>query len=620
MGLFGDIKSRVVLEYKAEVEDAKRALRDLTGEQKKQAQAAVTGVEDQIKAHERLASKITLGMGIAAGAIALGVDSFNHYAETVRLRSATVGVDMGRLRDASHGLLTDMELMQVAAQGLNGRFKLTSDELEVVLGASVQLQRMGLAPLSEATQKLGEAVKKGEVEPLKELGIAYDENLAKTDKRAAALKALGELSTEAAKTTNTETEAVIRHGQEFKNAMNSVRDSLGEVVVAMAPLIAGVAKLATLAANIVGSVASILGGGGGPGVGLDKASWMPGAVKTSDRLGGTYIETLGTLWDLNRSAMDRDAYDMRRDFDASKRIDLAMSGLRSLVGGVGGAATGVGSFTGQRKRSGGGGGFDLRAATGSGMANFILGDGEAVDRAIEQWVSERLTFTAEAVGGDSDELRALLGMPDAEGKRTMFRGAGPGFAAKAMKAQGDRKVTDIMERLFGSKEQFDVYATGWGMVKDAALSAYDAMVTGSESAGAAIKKALAGSIHGVGQKMFVRGLEETAEGVASLLFNPAAAGQHFAAAGLFFAGSATAGAVASALGGGGGSAAGRGSGASASGVGLGSRSAPNTPINRTYVIGDSFWYSSPRQQAAMFSSMDRRAQSFEPPPTGVAYS
>ena len=67
------------------------------------------------------------------------------------------------------------------------------------------------------------------------------------------------------------------------------------------------------------------------------------------------------------------------------------------------------------------------------------------------------------------------------------------------------------------------------------------MVSGSMSAGKAIRQALAGAIHGIGRKMFMRGLEETAEGTVSLFTNPAAAPAHFGGAALFFAGAAIAG-------------------------------------------------------------------------------
>ena len=45
-------------------EGGKRRQAKRSFDTKKQAQAAVTGIEDQIKAHENLAKKITLGIGI----------------------------------------------------------------------------------------------------------------------------------------------------------------------------------------------------------------------------------------------------------------------------------------------------------------------------------------------------------------------------------------------------------------------------------------------------------------------------------------------------------------------------------------------------------------------------
>lgn len=63
---------------------------------------------------------------------------------------------------------------------------------------------------------------------------------------------------------------------------------------------------------------------------------------------------------------------------------------------------------------------------------------------------------------------------------------------------------------------------------------------------------------GLGRQAAVQSLMELAKGTAALILNPAAAGNHFAAAGLFAGASAAAGVAGKALGGGGGGTAGGG--------------------------------------------------------------
>lgn len=194
-----------------------------------------------------------------------------------------------------------------------------------------------------------------------------------------------------------------------------------------------------------------------------------------------------------------------------------------------------------------------------------------------------------------------------------------------------------LEQLFGPIEDFDAYALGlstlgdvFGTLKNASTAAYDAMVTGSMSAGKAFKKAMAESIFALGRDMFVRSLQEGALGVASLALGPiggASAAKHFAAAGLFATGAAAAGAIASSLGVGGSSAGGagasRGGGTSAGGyraVGDGGSGGGNRTVN--VIMGGGLADESPRSNARRVSRAVFQAeqQGFSPRPPGVEFS
>jgi uncharacterized phage infection (PIP) family protein YhgE len=169
---------------------------------------------------------------------------------------------------------------------------------------------------------------------------------------------------------------------------------------------------------------------------------------------------------------------------------------------------------------------------------------------------------------------------------------------KLVDAEKSRQAT-VLERMFGPLEEFDAYAESFGMLAGAATSAYDALVEGNMSAGDAMKAFLKDAIKGLGSRMLIRALEETAEGVASLAspLTAAAAPAHFKAAGLFAAGAVTAGLVASRMGGGGGG--GGGGSASASlprDMGTG-RDQYDGGKSNVIIIGDPMADDSPRYKA-----------------------
>lgn len=614
MGLWETFTGKVVLDYQVKTEQAKIALRELTGEQKANAKAAIQGMEDQKAAHERMVKGITVGLGIAAGAVALGIQGFKAYEERIRLSAATAGASMDGLRKASHGLLTDLELMQVAAEGMNGRFKLSSTEMETVLAAAVALEAKGIAPLGEAAHKLGEAVKKGEIDPLKELGIAYDENLAKTDKRGAALKALTALSQESGGAVDAEAEAIRQSGVAFKNSMAMVEESIGRIVVAFGPMITAVADLAAQVAVLADAASHI------PGIRLPGGLSVGGVAKFFGRAGLSPL-----MWNVDAArGLAAGFSDTSGSGDASYLGSaLGASGYQSQwrtgdSGGDGGVGVlgsssgytgplGIGGkgFPGAKPvktiKRGGGGGGGLADGTGGRRRGGGMGD-----------LIARYNVLGEYVSGAEDFI--LNGIGDAAG-----------LAGDALSSLGEKVPTEAgkpgptwMEKTFGPPEQFDLYKDAFQGFTDAASAGYTALVTGSESAGKAMKRVIAQSIMAEGQHMLIRALREAAEAIAALAHgNLPKAGTHALAAAKFGAGAAIAGVVAHSLGAGGATGS---AGASAGGATGGARASnDNAPRNTTVVLGHGWDDETPRQRAAKLARANRQAASYEAPPSGVSY-
>jgi len=594
MGLFGDIAGKVVLKYEADTAQAKIALRELTGEQKANAKAAIQGMEDQKAAHDRMVKGITVGLGIAGGAIALGIGAFKSYAEQSRLAAASSGADMDRLRSASHGLVTNIGLMSVAAEGMNGRWKLTSAEMEKVLGAAVELERKGFGPLDEITKKLGEAIKKGEIDPLKELGVAYDETLAKTDKRAAALKALAVLSKAAADGVESETERIRQSATRLENMWDDAKAATGEWVVSTLDDLA-------IVANAMAHPFTPQGGGlaaqpAGASV-FDETMYLDPTtgswVNFRGLVEGTVRNAKRTA-ELERAALDAAAAEAERiaklqqgyDEEQYRRAhaleqrraeqEAALELMRSK----------------RLARRGGGGG---RTPKPNPYANDVIMHGPLFDQTMGAGAApDENPYLAQgfAPGGNPD--------PFANGRA----GDGPSF----------------MEKMLGPVDQFDAYATAWQGFEGAVTAGYEALVTGSESFGKAAKRVIGQTIMAEGSHMLVLALREGAQAIAALAGgNFAAAGTHGLAAAKFGAGAALAGVVAHSLGAGGSATA---AGASAGGGAAGSSTtaADNTPRNTNIVLGHGWDDETNRQRAARFARAQRQAASYEGAPAGVVYA
>ncbi len=188
-------------------------------------------------------------------------------------------------------------------------------------------------------------------------------------------------------------------------------------------------------------------------------------------------------------------------------------------------------------------------------------------------------------------------------------------------ASGSVQTPTILQRMFGEADEIDRYTRAWATLEDAVTSGYEALITGSESAGAAMKRIIGQSIMAGGSRMLVLALRESAFAVAQLASgNFASAATHGKSALMFGAGAAAAGVAARALGVGGGSTAAAGASAGGSTTVSGTGGAVESgPVNRTFVIGDSFGFESPRDQARRFATYQRKTAALESVPTGVQY-
>jgi hypothetical protein len=171
-----------------------------------------------------------------------------------------------------------------------------------------------------------------------------------------------------------------------------------------------------------------------------------------------------------------------------------------------------------------------------------------------------------------------------------------------MAAEANAHSESVLRKMFGDPKDIEMYATGLQTLQQAGQAAFAAFITGSESAGEAFRKMVAGNMLNLASEMFGRSIYEGAMALGSLAMgNFAGAASHGAAAAKYAAGAVVLGGIAASMGAG-------ASGAGASGAATNSslpastssaiNAAPGTGGGRsvTVVVGDDFADDSPRKR------------------------
>ncbi len=626
MGLL-DIGAKVLTTYKADVSDHKAAIKELTGLEKQLAKERLDGVEkhnkgleDQIKGY----AKVGVAIGVAAGAIALLKTGFDELSEHNDLVDAAGIANIDGLRKASHGLKTEMDLLRSAASMQNGAFKLTQAQMETTEGAMLALTRRG-HDQEKVTRAVTAAVTSLKSDGLRDLGIfvdnaglSMDTNAGRAEAFRRTMEALGKASHEVKDGQDSAADGVSKAGVTMSDAISKMKQSLGELVVAMAPLLMKLAEAVSLIAKIpenvikegkqIGGAINTLAGGQtgivgwarGGGAGLDPNS-DPSYIQYR-RAGGTQPEAVFlALSQANSNAM-------------VIRNQVAMSGAESVVGKFTGGWDGVAPLA--KKRSGRAGSVagksdDPWANTySSGVDNAIVDAFHALQRWAEERNSADLSSSMmggiDTGGGPMGDISAAL---------ANFNGAGGELSKRtedSYKSFQSGKAESFLSKHFGPIEEFDAYAVAFQTLTGAVGASLSAWIDGSMSAGQAFKKFIGEAVKGIAIQMAMEALKHGAYAIGSLAFGDVrGATQHAQAAGLFAAGAVAASVAAKSLSSGGG-------GAPATGGGGGGSRAPGYNPNagkgdgyegshQIIVIGDTFSDNTPRQQANNFRRMANAA-------------
>lgn len=575
MGL-GDIVSNTLIRVKADTSDAKAQIRSLRGVEKQAAQERLAEIESTNKAIDgqiAMVGQIGLAVGASVAAFKLAKDAADSYLEDMRLEAAAAGSDLGKLQEATSGLVEADNLLAFAGKAMHGVWKLNQKEMETVLHGAMALRKTMGVELQPTIDALTEALAKGSTRALKEFGIEAKDKEEALRKLDGLFRGLGGHVALAG-------DEMSEAGVTFKNAMDDIKGGLGEIVVELAPLVRLVADLVGWLAKVKDLLPE--------GVKDGLLSQLPGGVGSyfgNKRAAADAFNALPTLFD----------NPVVQGLQNVERAKLAAAGAKEF-----GVALGTAILDGLKTASGlarphnssskrlkGEGGFELNFTEASGFSGYDtlsqkfeadaahadllsqvgrMGSLPAMNENVPAW--QRLG--TDKVSGVFDEFNKLQDQKELEGKQK------------------------ILEQIFGTPTEIDALtvslsaaASMFGTITEAAGAAFDAWITGSKSLGQAFKEAVAEGLRATAVQMAMEAIKHTAFGFGALAFGPimgATAAEHFKAAALFAAGAVVVGAAAKGLGsatgqwahGGG---AGAGGGGASRTIGNGSAQQDNRPIH-----------------------------------------
>ena len=409
-------------------------------------------------------------------------------------------------------------------------------------------------------------------------------------------------------------------------AQDNLQHSIAKLALEAAPAARALADMANQLSAIVGGVAAVvaearkLPGASYVGKGIDYAAkynpvtgiWggvyaaadSGGIGGLADSIGGAFYDGGPSGVDPNYSWYDRQKmreYELQRRVAIQKERERGSAQARLFANNAlargelfgGGLLRGIGIGTEEEeRRSGGGGGRDADwYGSVRARGRMYLGRAAgAVERDEERQRKRAESFAPVdfSLGGIPAQAEMLSG----ELSKLM----------EELKGEEAAKEKTALEKIVGPIEQFDAYAIGFGAVTNAATAAYEAIITGSESAGAALKRVAGQEIMAVGKNMLVRSFQEGAWAISDLAKgNLPGAAMHAKSGAMFLAGSLAAGSIAAGLGaGGGGSSAGASNANAAAGIGGGGggySGGRERNMSMTVVMGDQFAGDSPRYVA-----------------------
>lgn len=559
----GMLTSTVLLKMKVDTSDAKRGLRELTGEEKKAAQAALALQEAQNKKYDSLAkgiAKYTVGLQLATKAVSIAGDAWKAYEKQAM---AAGGADAKRAQEFRKAI-------DKFDQGLN-QFKVGLGSLVVAFGPVLNVLGDALGLLGRLGNALGGASRDEWERRLREARTGQWDNR-------------GQWARDNAQRAPVDAP---QWGDWRQGATPEEREKLLGI------------EATALATQHLRQFSSLKGFHSTQiGIGRNMANL--------DKLNTAIEKSMGDFGDEITEKLARTAYHQ----------------INAMVpGGIGTMQNWLSRFNLKKKTKGSGGGFTLSGAEASG-GTFTPGYSDLTDYGKEQQFQRRMADMqgrrdtqrwADSIQPEGDQRIANM---LAESKSNLAASGALDFDPQKFMAGLRRdKKESILTDIFGPVEEFDLYREKMTLLSEATeifggaiQGSFDAWIQGSISGTQAIKKFFSDSISAIASSLMAHAIEHGAAAIGALAWgNLPGAAVHGKAAAAYAAGAITVGAFARQL---------NGSGPSPGGVpsvtGGGGGGGGGGTQTHNYFIGDGFSEDGPawrKQKAERTVRMGRGAMS-----------
>lgn len=505
-----------LLRFQVDNRDAKRKLDELRKKQgevaddaEKHAKASDAHFKGQIEKWAKIAAGITAVIGIYKGLEA----ALERYAKVSQLRAATVSTDIGAIKRAAGGLLTEYQALQFAAAALNTDFKLNQREMEQVSRFMINLRNQG-NDLTTVYNEVTKALVEGNTEGLKKFGIVVKAQAGSLEAHHKIMQRIAVENLAAGNNIERAGDSAMQAKVQWQDALDKLVEGLGNVATALAPIVKALAFVVDSVSQLLGvgddntAMAQELGlfkysrsrAGGGPGDSFSPSAYL-GQVFLRNAFSGTrqgesfLPGRAPNLFDdplLKQYGLDR------------RRAEDRAFGNRVPTSGLGPVSLGA---------------YDSRVASGLG------------------------TSSALGIGSGSGLLYGMGERPIPGGALNLLANQERGFGEQATDVLNQTQTFDAMVR--GSQEA----AMAIGTLQQVGVTAFTALASGADGFGSALRRTLTDGVVAMGSQLTAKAVYHGVWALGELAFgNVKDAAIHGATAGKAAAGAAALAVIARGMG------------------------------------------------------------------------